>query len=170
MLSKASKLDKGCLLCCLVVLGLSAVLAIYIWGLIHPQPVRLSTLRAVSSASGLTFPPTATVVDGGAVNETATVYPTVWCFAVVIMPKRDVATFLAGQPALVQIRMRNPPDAQAAKRDIMAVQRALGFRSSEWRAVSARHFKAAYIYGIGGQVFIDLDDPSVARVYISEGW
>ena len=152
-----------------IVVGLLSVPAVGLWQITHPKPVPVLTLPELSQVSGLTFPPQTTILDAGSVDEAGTMYPMVYCYAVVSMPRGSVSRFLKHQSQAMSLRMRNPRNAASAQADIIGVQKSLGFRSDEWKVADVKHYEAAYVYGVGGNVFIDLDNPSVARVYISEG-
>ncbi len=137
------------------------LLALGIKALFNPAFDRTSD-PSVFSQQGFLIPAHAQILDAGTIN-TFGIYPLHKAFAVFILPKSGLASFLK-EPG---IKSYNPLDAKIGREHVAEAPDSLGFSSQAWRAAETTNFRAYHIDGAGGDILVDLDNSQFCKIYIS---
>ena len=159
MLKKSLPPFVGYLVCFVIVCVLLFSVA-NIWRTLHPKPVQVSDLQELADKVDLTFPPQTTLLNGRYVTETN--FPATWSYGIVRMPVTTVPRFLK-QATIIPNR---PDEVNKLRKWLIEAPMREDFISKDWNFANVRHYKVVYYAGAGGQIFIDLDNPIAAKVYI----
>lgn len=140
---------------------LLSLLALGIKNLFNPEFDRISNPSVFSQQTGFTIPAHAQILDAGTIN-TFGIYPIHEAFAVFILQKSDLVSFLK-EPA---IKSYNPPNAKIGKQFITDAPASLGFKSEAWKAADVTQFRAYHYVGQTGNILVDLTKAPSYKVYI----
>ena len=141
-------------------LVLLSLLVIKIKAVFNPTFSQAFDPSVFSQQTGFTIPAHAQVLDAGMIN-TFGVYPIHESFAVFILQKSDLASFLKESG----IKSYDPPDARAGKQYIVDAPKSLGFSSKAWKAADVTQYRVYHFSGQAGNILVTLTAAQTYKVY-----